>query len=563
MKQNHTCPTGSARGPGARLRISLGVVLAGGVATADMAHAEPITLNLTARWTDSANTVHMARNVKAEFRDSDLIFDDVLGTAQTSNTGQASLVTENTDGLGGGTLDPYMRIFASSQAGFVSSGGTPGTSYYVDTPVAMNVPGPAYIRDFTIGNTTAADRAFSVHQALQFGFDYATSRLAATTSPQPLAVKFPDAGGTRANNSNMWVQSSDWADWDVILHEYGHYLAFNNNLHVMPTNYNYDHKPGVDNIGKTDTVKHTTLTKEDGVKTAWVEGVASYLGLSIQADGHLRTVIPGLPALLGDKYYDDPEPVSGGGTLAWHVGIEGRNDETVPGTYTQGIGEDDELSVMRILWDVFDEGDEKYASSSNDDWALDTKDVFDLMKGSTSLADFWSKTVTDYTDRNEQKISLGALFEEYGVSAVPTAQTPLANRKFKFKFNEQNHTLSDYFEVIIFDELFRPYERSGVLHNTTEWTNLRPLDDDGLYHWVVSNDPVAMIDKTDYGQFYWSGARSFWVPEPDAGLLSGLGLLALAGAGRRRPSKKTQLARPWAKEPTPGIAARVTQAPAR
>jgi hypothetical protein len=254
-------------------------------------HAANITINTEVKWTDKNGNTHPARNVRAEFWDEDLIFDDLLDTQQTNNSGNASLTTDNSDGLFGGTLDPFMRIFPRSAAAFVSSDGTLRNTYQIKTATTNDVPGSVHNIPVTAGNGNDTGKAFSIHQAIQFHYDYATTRLGAATPAGGVKVKFP----AQATDSTINLLPGDWADWDVIQHEYGHVLADKNNLQGV--SLGNAHTFGEDNIGRYD--------KEIGTRLAWQEGIATYLALSAQDAGKLRTVIPNLPNELGNEFYDD------------------------------------------------------------------------------------------------------------------------------------------------------------------------------------------------------------------------------------------------------------------
>lgn len=488
-------------------------------------HAATITLNTEVKWTDKNGNTHPANNVRAEFWDEDLIFDDLLDTQQTNNSGNASLTTDNSDGLFGGTLDPFMRIFPRSNAAFVSSDGTLGNTYPIKTATTNDVSGSVHNIPVTAGNGNDIGKSFSIHQAIQFHYDYATTRLGAATPAGGVKVKFP-GGATNATATTMNVLPGDWADWDVIQHEYGHVLAFNNNLQGASLGNN--HRFGADNI--------SPLGKEKGTRLAWQEGIATYLALSAQDAGKLRTVIPNLPNELGDEFYDDTIDI----TL--HVGIEGRNEGS------PNVSEGDEASVMRILWDLYDEDTEKYFFDDeySDKWNLGDLEVFNLMKGNQRLSDFWLDVADKHTPNFKRRSELGEVFEEYGVSSIlrnPMDDVLLNPGKIKFMFEEQNSQHSDLFEVLVFDTTFTNIiDRSGVLNNLFNWTSNISFQP-GDYHWVVLNNPV-MLTSIDLKESYWSGAYEFsvaTVPEPSTilGTVTALGLGSLLKKGRSKKQNKS------------------------
>lgn len=334
-----------------------------------------------------------------------------------------------------------------------------------------------------------------------------------------LKVTFP-ANNTTASATAMNVGVGDWADWDVIHHEYGHVLADNNNLDG--SSFGDEHGFGQDLIGK--------YGKPKGTKFAWQEGIATYLGLSAQDAGNLRTVIPNLPNDLGDEFYDDLIDVN------LHVGIEGRNQGS------PNVGEGDEASVMRILWDIYDTDTENnyfYDDEYSDKWNLGDKDVFDLMKGNATLRDFWFDVVDKHTPNFRRRSELGEIFEEYSVSNVltnPLDDAVLTEGKITFKFNEQNSKHSDMFKVLVFDTTFTTIvDQSPILNDAFMWTsNIDFMTGD--YHWVTLNNSVLDVG-IDFKKSYWSGSYEFSVvpiPEPGTIFLLITGLMFFVPVGISR-----------------------------
>ena len=485
---------------------------------ANQVHAAPITFNMAASWTDKDGNTHSARDVRVEFWDNDdFTADDLLGTKQTSNAGFASITVENSDEFG--TLDPFLRVYARSDVAFVSSDGTLANTYKIETPTTNNVTGGIHNMLATAGKDNNAGKAFSIHQAIEFHHDYATTKLGAITPAGGITVTFPAAGGTSANATTINVHADDWQDWDVLQHEYGHVLALNNNLQggILGDS----HKFGVDNIGKPGN----DLGNDKGTRLAWQEGLATYLSLSAQDAGNLRTVIPGLPAELGDEFYDDTVDVP------LHVSIENRG---------ANVGEGDEASVMRILWDLYDTDTENYFHDDeySDKWALGDKEVFDLMKGNATLRDFWSDVVDKHAPSFKLRAELGEVLEEYGVSNILT--NPMDNAvvnigKITFVFTEQNSTLSNLFKILVFDELFTTIvDQSPTLNDIFSWTSAIDFSP-GKYNWVALNNSV-LDTSIDLKKSYWSGSYQFSVvPEPGVLLLftTGLVLISLVRSRRR------------------------------
>lgn len=502
-------------------------------------------------WTDRVGNQHRLQGTNIEFWEEDSISDDFLITGATGTGGSAGYIqmTTNTDdGLFDSTLELYIKVRAEIPGvGKVGNNFGAANIYLDRKPTGSPAYWPVTIGNSStqspvVDNTSTGNEGTSIGflQAILFANQY-FGTLGATRPA--IDIRFASGHGnvSSAGGSQMTVGYNAWGSWDTIFHEYGHIIADNNNLDG-PVNLALAHNYGADNI--------TPHGNANGTLLAWQEGIGTYLGMSAIKDGDLNTFIkggngadPGLPAQdLDENYarYASTNSTTTEAQLVFQVGMETRNSGS------GNVGEGDEASVMRILWDLYDTDDtntEIYNVDNefSDKWALGAQTVFNEMKGNTSLLQMWKDIEGGYVNSAQRRAELGEVFEEYGVSSLVATGPGLADDALTFNatptlsWTEQNSTLSTSYMVAVFDNNFQYLFDSGVLGDVTQWTVPNPMAA-GNYNWVVINNSVLQ-GTVDYFQSYWSGAAQFQVvPEASTFALVGLGagVFGFIQARRRR-----------------------------
>lgn len=287
--------------------------------------AIPVTTPVTGKilYTDSAGDTHPARTVTVELRDSDGSADGtqlVTGTTGVDGSYSLSAPTFRADGSTPRRL--YLRADAQGDS-FLIHPAAVAPAQHIDSTVTP-AAGAALTINLTANKTDDNNTAFDVADALVTGIQY-IKRINAGASLGALSVSFPDAGGTdfsSASNTARILQQ-DRFDWDVVLHELGHFVSHKLNIQNSPGGpHGFSQNLG-ENLGK-----------DAGLRLAWDEGFATWFSLT--AENALGTAALGIPKV-GDSFYDDTED----GTL--HVDL----------ATGSGLGEDNELSVARVLWHVY------------------------------------------------------------------------------------------------------------------------------------------------------------------------------------------------------------------
>jgi Calx-beta domain/FG-GAP-like repeat/RTX calcium-binding nonapeptide repeat (4 copies) len=473
--------------------------------------ANDVTISGTILWTDSANKTHPVRKATVKIWDEDPRRDTLIATVFTDSQGRYSASFDNNDGVGQGNRDIYIEVLANGPAHFVEKVGN-ATTYSQRTNTIKGISDGASTINLTIGNSTDAEHAFSISDALYVGSVYAEAvrgKLPTLTLPT-VKANFPanSTEYTRLTNKDLLIRSEESSDWDVILHEYGHFLADLDKLDKSPGSPpGFIHAAGQSNI--------PLLGKSDGVRLAWGEGLANYLGIAAQSPitlGLLQNV-PGV----GDTYYEDLEADPTQNIkydLETTIGI---------GSGYVNLGEGDEASVSRILWDLADNIKDTFASGLKDEIALGHEKLYNILNTEIfaldRLDDVWDYFYNISNDAERTKF--GAIFEEYGVSPIPDSigkNFTVGSAPPVFTWKRNNNDANDTFQVLLFNNDYSKLDLSsglliqpsGVSNEWTpsqeQWNNL-VTNTLGKHHFVVTG-----LDTDDFQTgAYWSGARTFSV----------------------------------------------------
>lgn len=278
----------------------------------------------TIDYTASNATHHPARSIYVQ------IWDDngtsptgTLVTTATANLlGQysATVTTLRSDGK---TRNVYVQALAAD-AGFVivpASGGT--LAQHIDSTPHTTTGAPQTV-NLTANNTFSNNTAFDVADMLVTGDQYVLRIHGGKPFPR-ITVSYPNTGGTNftpgANTAK--ILQGDTFDWDVVLHEFGHYVAFNLGIDTSMGGLH----DWADNLGQI-------YGKNAGDRLAWSEGFATWFALTAELVENVAALkIPNA----GDDYFDDTDDAN------FHVPMS-------VNTPYPSLGEDNELSVARSLW---------------------------------------------------------------------------------------------------------------------------------------------------------------------------------------------------------------------
>lgn len=214
----------------------------------------------------------------------------------------------------GNSPDIYIKTFAKSPYFFIVQEGQrsdESMTYFDKSPIISNVSSSTTLsRTIPYDLTQAKYNAFSIHSALIESIEYVKTREPSASLPK-FSVEFPiSSGNTRFSSAinNMYVLNGDRFDWDVIHHEYGHYIASQFGIAIGSPGGGhsvFDHLAEPFNT----TTGPRTLSKKDGFALAWSEAWPSYFGTTLQkARGLDKNLFRGVGA--GDELYEDTDDAS-------------------------------------------------------------------------------------------------------------------------------------------------------------------------------------------------------------------------------------------------------------
>jgi hypothetical protein len=499
-----------------------------------------------------ADNEFASRAVKIEIFDKNsTVPDQKIGEGWTDDTGAYAIgvaAAETDPGEAASALpDVYIKISPESQPVLPAAGGikiaikvvkpgggdpeAAGDPYSFSSVVLANLGANATINK-TFAATGDLDQSFSAYDAFTSITRY-HSTLPGTNNNSVVST-FPTANDTsNFSGGRMHVLKGDRYDWDVIGHEYGHYVQSLYGIAASPG--------GQHSSARNLRYQRPDLTRDQANKLAWGEGWATYFSLSGKAEMNVAAL--GVQRA-GDVLYndnDDTDGITAGLTYSL---------ETQPGRLS--LGEDNELAVARIMWDLYDTHNE---SADRDVVTLGDKELFTLVKANsvTTLSKMWD-ALHDSTPDNEERIHYGAIFQAHNVSPQPDESTangtwfPQFESPPEFKWaipqgtltagGAQNQPLLNGFTLKFFDADYDEISVTGLgdLGNVTSWTPNEVQWADitgaqGWVHWVVLGKDDRDSVTTGY---YWSDELKFEVvPEP-VGIALVAGVFQILGLRRRR-----------------------------
>jgi hypothetical protein len=502
---------------------------------ASSAWAFTYTVTGTINYKDSAGNLHPARDVAVKLLNS-----DGSSTDATGNTDLSGNYTMSFSSLSPFGFTENLDVVAKNDGGYVSPDATPDNVFQV-YPQPFSVATGTNTINVNMQNTNPdtqyfASPTFSVLDAIETGWQYATDVRGA--SPNILPTLFPqnpkDTSFFSPTDVNIHVLLKDRWDWDVILHEYGHYLQFTDKIADNPGG---NHSFGVSNI--------PARGKDAGARLAWGEGQATYIGLAAQAVNTAANKTPLTTPNVGDSHYQDTEDA----TLDVDMGISSR---------TAAQGEGDELAVGRILWQVATgpRVNRGHVNTYADFIAAAAAQAGGTLQNLSQYNNYYLNNVAT-TDR--KRADFGSVFQDNGVSPLPlsishdTSTDPtiktivhddvapvisMFEAPPTFFWDKGNNGANDTFHLIIWD--------SSALTNRVIDNFLIPGNVDS---YTLTAAQWSLVDATTGWKYfditggdssapssgpYWSDAFAFEVVVPEPASIGVLGVGGLMLLRRRR-----------------------------
>jgi len=336
------------------------------------------------------------RNARVEIRDLEVIGSELLGTVSTDNSGNFQFfVPNNDDGVLQNGRDIFVDLYAISNGGNVQSNSI-GGQYFIESQTINDWAGG----DLYLGSLKPADASgnavYNILENLTLAYECVSG---ISTPPPSVTVMWSEGNtdGTHYHSSSNQIHllgtsnDPDQFDDDILLHEYGHFLA---------AKYSYDKSAG----GDHSWYGHYTA------ELAWSEGWAHFFSSACRNSNLQRD---------------------------YTVGSVSRLNLETPGT----SGSDNEGAVAAILWDIFDsnsDGADNLSLGISRTWSIFDDGSTNRFFNSSKLCvikDFWDGWFFLNYASGQQ---IWAIFNQYGVNydiTVPTNPTSVSST---------THTISNW-----------------------------------------------------------------------------------------------------------------------
>lgn len=273
--------------------------------------------------------------------------------------------------------------------------------------------------------------SMQVYQAMLIGYKFIKQKF--SDMNWKIDVKLYTNAKTRFyhNSHEMYIEigREDYNFLDVLLHEYSHYIA---DVLMLDDSPGGEHS--FENLA--DESVDRDETKEWGIKLAWGEGLATFLGIIIQKE------VLGTSSIVDvcdDKY-------SGPDAIIFNLETLCDKDNLI------NYGEAHEGDVAGVLYDIYDTYDG--ALEPFDNISLSIDEILEIIKDNncTSLSDFTNAFITKYP---KKEISLGEILFQSGVTAYDIYYTigKMGSIAFNFKLGGgSDYYPNNKFSIVVFDE---------------------------------------------------------------------------------------------------------------
>ncbi|OGF22766.1 MAG: hypothetical protein A2V63_06300 [Candidatus Eisenbacteria bacterium RBG_19FT_COMBO_70_11] len=304
--------------------------------------------------------------------------------------------------------------FVTSNSAVAVSPAIPPVFYGSTSPITFDPgDGSTVTWNFTCANTGTGP-ACGLHSMLTFEAASVYNRNGNAFLGYIFATWPGSSGAAFYDGAHINMRPLDRFAYDVAYHEYGHYVM---------DSFNFENNPGgPHNLG--DCIANVQSSKDKGVRLAWGEGWPTYWGTTVQRDFGLPSA--GIPTV-GDATYTDTEA----GAFSYSL-----ENDSGSGEDNLGRGEDNELAVQRILWDLVDTNSDNRDAVNYSDQTL-----LDLFRGTNAenFSQAWALVRGSLS--NAQDLAFGAITTDALVGPNPTGPanaalvTPTSNRTFTWTAN--------------------------------------------------------------------------------------------------------------------------------
>ena len=501
--------------------------LANLVLPSDVANAESATnVNISGvvTWVDKDGRTHNASDVTVEILVDlqDYYMTLPAATVVTNTEGRYNVSISN-EILPGDATVVNVRMRVSSVGGNINVVDSSLNTYSLTKTVVTNyVPQTALTLNFCIDAREYTDyadvlkaKAFRVHQALDLGARYVEAKKGSKLDSIDAIFTTTEDGSCftehykdgRLTRSDISIDVTDVDEWDVILHEYGHYVSQYYN--IKTPNIGDEH-----GIGECNNL---TRGKAEGMPLTWNEGWATYFSISAQLEMNAASLNIDH---VGDLYYTDIDYAKP--ELTINVSLES------PDISEFQFGESNEIALAAVLFDLADSGNDNDENIElgfgflwnfiNDTQCKTLPDFLNalFLQGNLSGAqkreinriltmyDIAPEPIYPNDNVNSRIYSAAPTFEWYKNGGVPPHQeggvysNDYANNLFVLEFYNDDYELIYTTPQVQGDP---GQGRCSYALSNAEWATLLNLAD-GVVHWTVKAWQTTEFTTGPYSSEY-------------------------------------------------------------
>ena len=351
-----------------------------------------INISGTISWKDESSTSHYAQNINVEIYDVDNNENNYISTVETNEYGYYSIDIENKSynlkiaisisGANVSVIDNDFNVYKIFDNNLYTN--------CINSNIVVNFE--VDINNYSLEIDKEKVEALYVHQGAIIGSKYV--KLKTGTYLDEIQILYPYLSDTSMYNFlNICITKEDCFSWDTILHEYGHYVFdyFNACEFVGYTHYAGD-------------CLNSIYGKDDGMKLAWSEGIASYFSISSQIEMNTLNL-----------------NINDVGNSMLNVSDSLSIDIEFPGNYAS-YGESNELAICAALFDFADPINEEEDESV----CLGFDYIWNVLISSNcvNFSDFMA--ILQPEGNNFNYIEYGKVLSELEIS--PTLFTPIYDK---------------------------------------------------------------------------------------------------------------------------------------
>lgn len=443
------------------------------------------------QYKDIEGTIHPAKNVKLTLYDEDLFgIRETLDIQYSSNIGWYLFSVENDTGILENGYDIILEIRLGNDDYQVQDF---FQVYEVEYGPFINVTEPytdiSHTFEYYDANNDIDDFgvAANLYDAATIGFDYLDLVDSEDLEDYTLlGIEYPygeDFSWYDPLTADIYMGNDNINDymWDTLLHEFGHYVAHQNDI----TSF----WPAVHSMEENQIYEFGVFGKTIGRQLVWSEGWAHYFCVMVQQV--MNSSLPNVPNV-GDT-------------------LEGSYDMETVKAPSYLMGEGNEYVMGLLLYDIADTNDD---GADDIDWGHDV--LFDYLESyveSMKVSDpdyvlIYFNEFYDSLNLDAYNDEFGPLMTYYKISAALTSPTSVSYNPPTFTWDAQGgitYNINDDFTLYIMDStgnlLLNPiYIGNGTSYtlSETQWTTVLSSGTTNI-KWNVS---AIQTTGTDTGPYF-------------------------------------------------------------